>query len=782
MVYNKYLKKTEGPVLLSSRLAQPISLRYAENELLLYIKNTADEKSTIEKLVVDFNFETQFTNKQLISYIFKHNKLDFSVDIPRISKEPKEENLQIIEIAVDAGTSKSFLEATLTELIQNSMDAIRLTDARNQSIHITTGIVEGKSDCCFCTIHDFVGMSLSNVQAISIPFYSNKTASEIATGEMGTGFFNVYRDSDIVIIDTVKNGHRILIQDRPVRKNGRIQDIEKRVTEHRVNAEDGTSITFVVTQENSQDVLAFLSVVNYTVTNIFAYMSFRDVILNNISVKRTKRLIYRLDELECYVTDIGVKSYIFTKGVPFSPLFEYFKDSIGQLGISQEQLDFLDNNVIINIKHGFYTPVQSRTKLNIPPENLLKLRTFLKKSIFYALVEYLYMACEEYALSLEYNKKASEVMNLYQNLWQERSKIEQEYKRSKTQELAEEMDRMMVDIERAREKLTQMRHMYVSDIESKFFIIQTMPLLHLFSDSRASQVRPEYFKPNDFVISKLTDVIFYTPTGIIVPGSSKSNMPGSGGSRMIDHITYIYAKVADIVHNNYQNFPIWEKGYRDYVTDILKNIKDIEDRIFADKFFTIIEVWLSTKREPIPEKKEVIPKKNEEVKVTAVEKELDDQSANIFRAFVNTFLTLAQEHKIDGYPREIPVVIKNLSPSVLGSFNGTDININKWYIDKGHLTGFIENIPNFIRNRELLRDDPFYRAYFGVSFPASTVIHELEHARRNSRHDQRGVHDDIEIAIFGRERKRYSYDEIATDILLYLIDKGLIERFLSSIK
>ena len=79
-------------------------------------------------------------------------------------------------------------------------------------------------------ITDHIGMPAEAFLYVGIPFLSTKTASEIVTGEMGSGFFNVYRESRLVVIDSTLNGVRRVSRDTPVEKEGRVVDIKRCVS------------------------------------------------------------------------------------------------------------------------------------------------------------------------------------------------------------------------------------------------------------------------------------------------------------------------------------------------------------------------------------------------------------------------------------------------------------------------------------------------------------------------------------------------------------------------
>src|SRR4029078_13674110 len=98
----------------------------------------------------------------------------------------------------------------------------------NENVNITVSTVEPVS--LTLQIHDPVGIPSAGLLAISIPFLSTKTTSEIVTGEMGSGFFNVYRESSLVRIDTIKNGSHVIIEDIPIKRGGRVIDVSRRMS------------------------------------------------------------------------------------------------------------------------------------------------------------------------------------------------------------------------------------------------------------------------------------------------------------------------------------------------------------------------------------------------------------------------------------------------------------------------------------------------------------------------------------------------------------------------
>lgn len=368
-IYNKYLRGNENFTAIYSNNWGYIPLYSSASKDLALWAGMFVNSTKIPESILDISMNQQFTTKQLINYVFKHDTVDFD----KLANESKELDLQILEISINAGTTKSFIEATLTELVQNSMDAIRLTDSKKiieiEASKIGNGLIA-------ISVQDYVGMTIENLIAINIPFYSNKQASNLVTGEMGTGFFNIYRESKFVLIDTTKDGHNTKLLQVPVRdREGTVLDISTEIRNEETKNANGTKITFVVKCFDEDGELNLYNRV-YTFTNeVIGLMDFEGITFNGSPVKKKKELFYQIDELECYYCNDAPTSYILTKGVPFTPLYDFVKSS--GVHISDSLLDISRNNIVINMRHGFYTPVQSRTRLNIDPENAKKIQTFL---------------------------------------------------------------------------------------------------------------------------------------------------------------------------------------------------------------------------------------------------------------------------------------------------------------------------------------------------------------------------------------------------------------------
>ena len=85
--------------------------------------------------------------------------------------------------------------------------------------------------------------------AIMIPFLSTKSFDDPrVTGEMGSGFFYVYRYPwcQYVIFQTVYQNQLTVIQATPILKDQRVIDIDYQMTQQTVNRPNGTTVEIVL--------------------------------------------------------------------------------------------------------------------------------------------------------------------------------------------------------------------------------------------------------------------------------------------------------------------------------------------------------------------------------------------------------------------------------------------------------------------------------------------------------------------------------------------------------
>lgn len=186
---------------------------------------------------------------------------------------------------------------------------------------------------------------------------------------MGSGFFNVYRGSDQVYLLTRKDGIQTQFLDQPIRQQERVIDIERHAAVNRTTEPNGTAITVIFTPVNQ---IATLSEIFYFVQNVLAVA--HPVRLNDHLYSVSRTLILSQSDFECYAIPENYPSWIWTKGVPFADLVSYFSIEEILPKFLQEEMT---TGTIVNILHGGYTPVQTRTRINISDQKKIQLKEFL---------------------------------------------------------------------------------------------------------------------------------------------------------------------------------------------------------------------------------------------------------------------------------------------------------------------------------------------------------------------------------------------------------------------
>jgi hypothetical protein len=336
----------------------------------------------------------EFTLNEFIARSFQHewpqeDPAAFFQTLERESKTPPTVALatQMIEIVVNEGTTKDVVQAQLTETLQNSRDAMIQFGSAEQHIDVR---IYARGNQLVLSVKDFVGIDVAGIIALSIPFYSNKSVSEVLAGEMGTGFFNLYR-SDSVFIKTSRRGHVFRIYDVPLKDatTHRVLDVHRFMHyKYSPDQPDGTTITVLTTYPLMHELVLALSSAKDFTTQVMGLMRFpfenAYVTLNDTPITKNLALVKKTPSFEIYkladTTDTSFTSYVLTKGVPFQSLKQFI-----QL-LKADLVDMLDDlmgrNYVLNILPGAYTPVQTRTKLGMSEK--------IKQSIILFLLECAY--------------------------------------------------------------------------------------------------------------------------------------------------------------------------------------------------------------------------------------------------------------------------------------------------------------------------------------------------------------------------------------------------------
>ena len=310
---------------------------------------------------------TTVSAQALLAALFDRPDLtpsNFLESLPWLSKytPPSDATrLQALQIAVNAGTSKEFVAAVLTELYQNSLDATRRAGGGGSISVIAANDALG--------MRDGVGIPDGVLLPLLVPFLSTKTAGDDkVTGEMGTGFFNVFRQPYVadVRIRTVNATHAIDIRATPQVSGaqGAVTDVTYEVVVAAAGAA-ARGTTVLVRLRPSAGVAdgalrAEALLFAHTCLGLATPPDVR-VDVNGMPLGDAVALEYESPLVQLWRRDGGSKAYpsvVLTNGVPFSDLAALRAD----VPFEPELLDVADG-VVLNLRAGGYTPTQARNRL-----------------------------------------------------------------------------------------------------------------------------------------------------------------------------------------------------------------------------------------------------------------------------------------------------------------------------------------------------------------------------------------------------------------------------------
>lgn len=322
----------------------------------------------------------------LIEIIFTHplntdlfKLIDTKSNAPRSFIDSK---TQILEIAINEGTTKDYVEAVLTELTQNSVDAIR-SNLPND------GLINIELTQNYLVFSDNVGIESENLIYLLIPFLSSKESDQFV-GQMGTGLFNIYRQPEChkVIIKTVppETMDLYIIEVLPIlnQEKTRVIDLRYKIDKGFNPFEKGTQIYIefnTLNKEMAQDLLVKF---NYFIENVLSYIdipiyfnehkliaekehfykSFEGSIQSHFFETFMEKYVQSVTNLNGYTIPTTQISQLFVRGLPIGPLNISIK--------TDRHLDLALKTItcgyLIDVLSSKYRPVQSRTEIEFSPE------------------------------------------------------------------------------------------------------------------------------------------------------------------------------------------------------------------------------------------------------------------------------------------------------------------------------------------------------------------------------------------------------------------------------
>lgn len=646
-----------------------------------------------------------FKESQFITYVMKHEFTNES-QFENVRNVTKDVDFQIIELAINEGSTKSFANAVLTETLQNSIDAIREHNPEDRSIELYLKQYSGRTgflptgetalpDGIVYEIVDYVGIPFDGIVSLMIPFLSSKESSPLVTGEMGSGFFNVYRKSLMVTIETCKNGTRTFIEDSPMLKKERVVDLDRLVKTSPCDPDEiFTKISVFIERYPADevfDVTSFVSFIRYVIglidlTDITITFNEKDITLDTTFLHENELFSSKI------VENNTVVSYLLTKEIPFAPLYEFV---VNNNLLPVYLLEEVRYNVVVNMKHRAYLPVQTRSKVNMIPEVQQKLNQFLLDTIYKAVLQ-----------------------------------------KIKT----------------------------ISDVEKNIYFSEYT------SPGRLSQVCPN--RPTLPVpitnITNIGDFMLY----YCYPGTQ------------ICFYNLLFLVQTEFTDDT--KLSTLNPNQESYLLRITNSKLDLKN---------VLVGWLKSKNvhtTNLTNDVEVSKDSNGPSQKTT-EQEVDKTPhlallTTVFQLFVNIFWELGEEN-VHGISVTSTPIIK-FSPDDLSFYNTTDntITLTQTVIDAASICEFLhycktQSVPVWFlieTNRVYIH---FLENILSSGEKAPTLIHELEHARRQSSHTGFQAHGPTtNIFKHNDTTTQYGFDEGALAVYSHIISKGLYNRFFVEVK
>lgn len=708
------------------------------------------------------------TLSSLVKTLFKNDMPE--KDLPGFFRKVSQTSststpLQIIEIATNEGTTKPFIEATMTELVQNSIDAIREFNPVNKTIEINLNKSSDEKSLIL-TIRDYIGMSSTAFVYVGIPFLSTKTPSELVTGEMGSGFFNSYRESSSVVINSMRENVKRISYDVPVRNNAdRVVDISKTIS---ITKDDTLSPKMkIVEPPKTREYYSSLNV-----GQLKMILKDRGLIVSG----RKEDLISRLLKDD--------------KGGEDAPKV---KKGFVRASKVDETQGYTDIIVTIPVKAKFdYVDIVSRAEYTA--KSVLALSILPGGNITFN------------GKKIDIPKITAGKVGYFELYYTDpdRSSIHESYMLTKgipfaplapffrdilAQRVLDIIDRnFIINITHGgyTPVQTRTRITLAPEVTNDFRQI-AMYAAYLTMVREVGAGRLLYALPHLLSTASASQLLFQTAW-----------MNHRDDLKIYDESTFLlYVKFLDqptLAHVINECIAVMgERPYNvafDDIQKVLGRLITVKDDILKTNLWNIVEKWLRPKN---ADSKLVKTPKGK----TPDQKDIPEvYFEKIIKRFIDTFWSIAKSSQISGFegrPPTTKVVFSYKERSKKGFYDPSTksitINTYLWEVEiKKDLETIFKNGANVDQIETVLKKNKIWTDFFGYQFPSSTIVHELEHARRGQSHTGNalaggGAHENITVSLFpGDTAQTRSFDQSANAVYQKVLEGGVYEKFFGSFK
>lgn len=826
-LHNPYIKQFFDIIQFHEKYQQ---MQYIEQKIF-NIPSKSYEVYTSELIDYVFKHDIDFTNKDLTIKEF-FNGYD-------MVKNRKKTQLQVIEIAANVGSSKNVMESVVTELVQNSIDAIRENNPVNKRVDIN---VNTENNQIILEVVDYVGMTFNILFYLLIPYLSSKMPSINVTGEMGNGFFNVYKNSEYVEIYTAKGGKGYKLTTIPIKDeiSGNVIDIKNKIS-YSETKENFTSIyvKFMKTDKNTT-IMNLISLSNF-VEHTFSLINVNinnekiSIYLNNKLLEIKMEILNEIkDKITVYeVKDELMKSMVLTNGIPFQTLEQF----IEQNEIFNIKVEYISSNLLVNLHHGTYSPVQSRSKLSLVKSDQTYDGIIWEVALYYDKLVYLKYKDADSKIN-EYNQKSIYKIDS-QSLY---SLFQEVFPRFHHRDIVNIDKKQYLDtLEEKRKKLPikyKIRKVIMDGVYMKYLneirklidknkYTEVDQYIFNFSNSitfdMLIQIRPE---PYDY--DYFTDTVG-TENNVLITGVMyNENFNFSTYASEFPSI----AQLIDLCINNiFQNETEIFKDMRNdlettrgkiilFIEEIIKLM--IDDNKYRILIIPIIQQWFINKMSKPPKDEEKLLREKEEaeqqekelkiqrlikekqIKESEAKREITEdekEEQQLYIKIISSYVTAFWEYNKDHYENKNPpsVKVNKKVESNIGAFYSASdhsITVNQDILNKDDMIQIVNYIGEPSKFKDTINSIRLYENLFYTPYnigDAPTIIHELEHARVADDHDT-GTHtprkkDKLPKELLSKYNDAYedtstelSFDDTAILFYRNAVKNKLIEKWKENIR
>lgn len=644
----------------------------------------------IEIEAIDIKRELNFKLSELISYIFYNNFNTNNYESSFIDfLENKNKNniipLQIVKIAASAGTTKNIFESIITETIQNSIDSLI---QKNIEKAIEIKLAKDKEFFVY-EIKDYGGIKFNDIFPLFIPYLSSKTNDALTVGEMGNGFFNVYRMSKKVIIESVYENKKFTILDEPTYdKENIIEDINKTIIFDQDSQEDNYILIRVYIEPekfnlNLEEIISY----NYQfLSNNFIFTP-KQIIVNdkNINLKLKFRLMSEHFDIK-YCDKIIFISQVQTEYITFNELLVFIdKEKL----INKNYYKLIKFGYLLSLKKESYIPNQSRTSVFLKEDYKQELQDLLLNMIFLVNIGNLYL-------------------NLNNSIYLDSKIIENLFSSSSITQVIPEINNLInfysdSDLNNTIYKFFgNFKFNKINSLNEKILMLYNIINGDLQKFSKICETEDQY------VINKYFEVI------------KKKNNFSKG--------------------YNIQNFGRFNEKYQEY-SQLINIVSDFEiiqlnelNIYMSNTFLEYICKYYIIKKIKCNNFKTTI-------ELDKTSKEISSQYLiNFLQNFVNKAKKKILSEKITGSMPKLEVIQKN--GNYLAAFNGNDIYVNfvSLYYELEQFNQYYESY--FDEDLKLFIYNVFENLNGISNYIYNTIIHELVHVIRKNKHKNAGSHSE----------------------------------------